>query len=78
LATNQLNEEELRNEQVIEVYKNQQKVERGFLKDPMASTIFLESPKRITALMMVMTLCLQIYAALEYRIRQAFTTTNFP
>lgn len=53
-------------------------IERGFLKDPMASTIFLESPKRITALMMVMTLCLQIYAALEYRIRQAFTTTNFP
>ena len=78
LATNQLDEEELSSEQVIDVYKAQQKVERGFrfLKDPlfMASTLFLESPKRITALMMVMTLCLQIYAALEYRIRQALTT----
>jgi transposase len=50
-------------------------IERGFrfLKDPlfMASTLYLKSPKRIMALMMVMTLCLLVYAALEYRIRQA-------
>ena len=37
----------------------------------MASTLYLKSPKRIMALMMVMTLCLLVYAALEYRIRQA-------
>ena len=33
----------------------------------MASTLFLKSPERI----MVMTLCLLVYAALEYRIREA-------
>jgi len=73
LATNQLNEKELPNEDLRNSYKNQQKVERGFrfLKDPMfmASTLFLKSPKRIMALMMIMTLCLLVYAALEYRIR---------
>lgn len=78
LATNQLDEAELSAQDVIDAYKNQQKVERGFrfLKDPlfMVSTLFLESPKRIMALTMVMTLCLQIYAALEYRIRQVLKT----
>jgi transposase len=37
----------------------------------MASTLFLKSPKRIMALMMVVTLCLSAYAALEWRIRQS-------
>jgi transposase len=50
-------------------------VERGFrfLKDPLflASSLYLKSPKRLMALMMVMTLCLLVYAALEYRLRQA-------
>jgi len=50
------------------------KVECGFrfLKDPLfhAATLYLKSPKRIMALMMIMTLCLLVYAALEYRIRQ--------
>ncbi len=36
----------------------------------MANTLFLKSPKRIMALMMITTLCLLIYGALEYRIRQ--------
>jgi hypothetical protein len=75
LATNQQDLEALSNEELIKAYKDQQKVERGFrfLKDPlfMASTLFLKSPERIMALMMVMTLCLLVYAALEYRIRQS-------
>ena len=75
LATNQLDCVHFSNEDLIAIYKDQQKVERGFrfLKDPlfMASNIFLKSPKRIMALMMIMTLCLLLYAALEYRIRQA-------
>lgn len=74
LATNQLDCIHFSSEDLIAIYKNQQKVERGFrfLKDPlfMASNIFLKSPKRIMALMMIMTLCLLLYAALEYRIRQ--------
>ena len=42
----------------------------------MASTLFLKSPRR----MMVMTLCLLVYAALEYRIRGALKAhdTTFP
>lgn len=73
LATNQLDCDQLSDEDLIAAYKDQQKVERGFrfLKDPlfMASTLYLESPQRIMALMMVMTLCLLVYAALEHRIR---------
>ena len=80
LATNQLDCHLLSNEELIAAYKDQQKVERGFrfLKDPlfMASTVFLKSPKRIMALMMVMTLCLLVYAALEHRIRGALEEHN--
>jgi transposase len=75
LATNQLDNQALSDEELIAAYKNQPTVERGFrfLKDPlfMASTLFLKSPQCIMALMMVMTLCLVVYAALEYRIREA-------
>ncbi len=84
LATNQLNCEALSDEELIAAYKDQQKVERGFrfLKDPMfmASTLFLKSPKRIMALMMVMTLSLMVYAALEHRIRETLKAhhENFP
>lgn len=75
IATNQLDEAPLSHEDMMAYYSpGQQKVERGFrfLKDPwfMAHTLFLKSPKRIMALMMIMTLCLLIYGALEYRIRQ--------
>ena len=75
LASNQLEEAQLGHEEILDYYTpGQQKVERGFrfLKDPwfMANTLFLKSPKRIMALMMIMTLCLLIYGALEYRIRQ--------
>lgn len=75
LATNELEVQVLPDTEVLVQYKNQQKVERGFrfLKDPMflADSLFLKSPKRIMALMMVMTICLLVYAALEYRIRQS-------
>ena len=51
LASNQLDIKALSDEQLIEAYKGQQKVERGFrfLKDPMfmACTMFLKSTKRI-------------------------------
>jgi len=77
LATNQLDSVALSDEQLLAAYKDQQRVERGFrfLKDPlfMASTLFLKSPQRLMALMMVMTLCLLVYAALEYRIREVLT-----
>ena len=49
-----------------------------FMKDPlfMASNLFLKSPKRMMVLMMIMTLCLLLYAALEYRIRQSLQQAN--
>jgi transposase len=58
LATNILNGTELRSEQIVEVYKGQGvSVERGFrfLKDPMfyAESLYLNSPKRIMALINV-------------------------
>jgi transposase len=76
VASNQLDEDQLSNEDMLDHYTpGQQKVERGFrfLKDPwfMANTLFLKSPKRIMVLMMIMTICLLVYAALEYRIRQS-------
>ncbi len=76
VASNQLDENLLSNEDMLDHYTpGQQKVEHGFrfLKDPwfMANTLFLKSPKRIMVLMMIMTLCLLVYAALEYRIRQS-------
>jgi len=76
LATNELDEELLGDEEVLRAYKGQSsKVERGFrfLKDPMflASTLYLKRVERIMALLMVMTVCLLVYAALEHRIRQS-------
>lgn len=75
IASNQLDEAQLSHEKMLELYTpGQQKVEHGFrfLKDPwfMADTLFLKSPKRIMALMAIMTLCLLVFGALEYRIRQ--------
>jgi transposase len=85
IAINQLDVSLLSNDKMLELYTpGQQKVERGFrfLKDPwfMAHTLFLKSPRRIMALMMVMTLCLLVFGALEYRIRQALTKNkqSFP
>ncbi len=54
--------------------------ERGFrfLKDPMflANTLYLKKAERIMALLMVMTLCLLVYAALEHRIRKALNESG--
>jgi transposase len=75
LATNELDTQRLSDQEVLRTYKQQSQVERGFrfMKDPrfQAHTLFLKSPQRIMALLMVMTLCLMVYAALEYRLRQA-------
>ena len=61
-------------EELLNIYKAQHNVERGFrfIKDPsiVASSFFVQKPERVEALMFVMTTCLLIYAALEYRIRK--------
>jgi transposase len=74
LATNEIDACTLPAQALLEGYKGQQHTERGFrfLKDPrfLASSLYLKKPERIMALLMVMTVCLLVYAALEYRIRQ--------
>jgi transposase len=80
LATNELDATHLPPQQLLEGYKGQTHVERGFrfLKNPefLASSLYLKKPERIMALLMVMTVCLLVYAALEYRIRQALQGHN--
>src|SRR4029450_9462160 len=75
LATNELDEGQLSPQAVLDGYKGQARAERGFrfLKAPhfLASSLYLKKPQRIMALLMVMTLCWLVYAALEYRIRTA-------
>jgi transposase len=73
LATNELDECALSPQALLAGYKGQKHAERGlrFLKDPLflASSLYLKKPQRIMALLMVMTVCLLVYAALEHRIR---------
>lgn len=74
VATNELDEAVLPEESLIEIYKAQGiSVERGFrfLKDPMfyADSLYLNSPKRIMALIMVMGLSLLVYSLAERKVR---------
>jgi len=75
LATNELDEGQLSAQAVLDGDKGQARAARGFrfLKDPqfLASSLYLKKPERIMALLMVMTVCVLVYAALEYRIRTA-------
>jgi transposase len=71
LATN---DRSYTDEKMLEEYKEQQTVERGFrfLKDPwfMVDSVFLKTPRRIEALMMVMALCLMVYNVGQYQLRK--------
>ncbi|MCS3783599.1 transposase [Salinibacter ruber] len=74
MATNELDEGKLSAEEMLRGYKEQVQVERGFryLKDPqlLADSLYLQSKRRIMASLMIMTLCLLVYSALEWRIRE--------
>ena len=68
-------------EELITIYKAQgTTVERGFrfLKDPMffADSVFLKNPKRIMALLMVMTLSLLVYSIAERQLREALKSED--
>lgn len=75
LATNELDKTQMQAEVILRNYKSQQSVEQGFrfLKEPqfMADTLFLKSPERIEALMVVMCLCLLIYNFAQHKLRAA-------
>jgi hypothetical protein len=74
LATHVLDQQTYPDEAMRADDKEQRQVERGFrfLKDPwfMLDSIFLKSPRRIEALMRVMTLCLLVYNLEQYRLRE--------
>ncbi|ENM5740626.1 IS1634 family transposase, partial [Vibrio mimicus] len=80
LATNDTDCADLTMAALLEHYKSQQKVERGFrfLKSPefLTSSIFLKKPQRIEALLMIMTLSLLVYASLEHKIRESLSKTK--
>ena len=73
LATNDCSDT-LTMEKMLELYKSQQSVEKGFrfLKSPdfLTSSLYLKKPERIESLLMIMTCCLMVYAALEHKIRE--------
>ena len=73
LATNDCSDT-LTMEKMLQLYKSQQSVEKGFrfLKSPdfLTSSLYLKKPERIEALLMIMTCCLLVYAALEHKIRE--------
>jgi transposase len=55
-------------------------VERGFAflkkKEFFVDALFLKSPERIEALLMVMAISLMVYTALEYKIRHKLEANN--
>lgn len=80
LATNELETSILPSNQILEEYKELNKVEKGFrfIKSTEFSiaSIFLKLPSRIEALMMIMTLCLMIYNFGEQHFRNALEFAN--
>lgn len=83
IATNDCSEN-LSMQFILDEYKSQQAVERGFrfLKSPdfLTSSFFLKKPERIEAFLMVMTCCLIIYASVEQLIRKTLqdNDASFP
>lgn len=73
VATNELDDKVFSNTDILENYKNQQCVERGFrfLKNPsfLTPSIYLKKEERIVALSMVMCLCLLVYTLAQRFLR---------
>jgi transposase len=80
VATNVLDPTVLPDQELIQTYKEQTSVERGFafLKDPLflASSVFVKNRERIVALSLVMVLCLLVYRLAEHRLREQLAATG--
>jgi transposase len=80
IGTNLLDAATWPDEGVMDLYREQTVVEKGFafLKDPLflASSVFVKKPQRIMAIAFLMTLCLLVYKLAEYRIRQQLAATQ--
>ena len=73
IATNELDQSRLSSIELLQNYKGQQSVERGFrfLKEPafMTSSVFLKKQERVVALAMVMCICLLVYTIAQRYLR---------
>jgi len=80
LATNQLDAHQLTDSDILKQYKEQSQVESGFkfIKDNAfeLDSFYLKTPRRIEALMMIMTLCLMVYNFAQYHIRKCLQDNN--
>jgi transposase len=80
LATNQLDKQAFPDEAILSTYKEQSGTESGFkfIKDNAfeVDSIFLKKPGRISALMMVMTICLMVYGFAQYYLREQLKKTD--
>jgi len=80
VGTNVLEPAVLSDQALIDTYKDQGGVERGFrfLKDPLflASSVFVKKPERIMALSFIMVLCLLVYRLAEFRLRSRLAETQ--
>ena len=80
LSTNELDKEVLPDNQLLSEYKKQSGTESGFkfIKDNTfeVDSVFLQTPSRIDALMMIMTLCLMVYGYTQYALRKALQESN--
>jgi transposase len=80
LATNQHDYSLLDNHSILKQYKEQSCVESGFKfikKDAFElDSFFLKTPERISALMMIMTLCLMVYNFAQAHLRECLKEGN--
>lgn len=80
LATNFLDAEAYPAQRLLQEYKQQQHVERGFrfLKDPFffTSSVFVKKPQRVEALALVMALTLLVYTLGQRKLRQQLALTH--
>ena len=80
LATNQCDYGLLDNHSILKQYKEQSCVESGFKfikKDAFElDSFFLKTPERISALMMIMTLCLMVYNFAQAHLRECLKESD--
>jgi transposase len=80
LATNQLDKTRWSAQKLLQEYKAQQTVERGFrfLKDPLffVSSVVVKKPQRVEALALIMALTLMVYTLAERKLRQTLEDQN--
>lgn len=80
IATNELDEYKLKDEEILSTYKEQYKIETGFrfIKGNAleVSSVFLKKPERINALMMIMVLCLMLYGLVQHLLRKSLAQSS--